>query len=114
MNLSRIPWLNKWLLQKKGSARSRVWVTADNVQVKPTHVSLAGGCLYVPDEDLSEFYAKYLKYALVNKREINLTEQPLVSPDGNSYSPVIIDIDLRYRSQGLTWEMTHLEDAIKD
>ena len=101
MNLNRISWLTKWLLQKKGSGKNKAWYTTDNVVVKPTHVNLAGGCLYVPDEDVNEFHARYLKYALRNKREINLTEMPLVCPDGNSYSPVVIDIDLRYSSDGV-------------
>ena len=65
------------MVTKKGR-KSKAWVTVENVRVRPTHVNLAGGCLHVPDEDLNEFYAKYLKYALVNKRKIHLTEQPLL------------------------------------
>ena len=63
------------------------------MEVKPTHVNLGGGCLYVPDKDLKEFYAKYLKNILLDNKEVHLIEQPLVCDDVNSYSPVIIDVD---------------------
>ena len=34
--------------------------------------------------------------------------------DGRSYTPAIIDIDLRYAADGLTWELGELQDAIKN
>ena len=114
MHLNRITWLKKWLLHKEGRGKKSAWYTESKRKVKPTHVNLGGGCLYVPEEEKTEFYAKYLKHALVNHKEINLTEQPRVCEDGCSYSPVIIDIDLRYAAEGLTWELCELENAIKD
>ena len=102
MHLNRIAWLKKWLLKKKGIGNGSAWFTENNIKVKATHVNLAGGYLYVPDEDLNDFYALYLTCALIKHKEINLTEQPLVCEDGCSYSPVIIDVDLRYPSEGLT------------
>ena len=56
----------------------------------------------MPDSDIPEFYAKYLRYVLIGKNIINLTEQPLVCEDMNAYSPVIIDIDLRYANKEST------------
>ena len=102
MHLKRITWVKKWLLHKEGRGKKSAWYTESNVKVQQTHVNLGGGCLYVPEEDKNEFYAKYLRYALINKNEINLTEQPLVCEDGRSFSPVVVDIDLRYHRKGLT------------
>ena len=56
----------------------------------------------MPDSDLPEFYAKYLRYILIGKNEINLTEQPLVCEDKSAYSPAIIDVDLRYSNEEST------------
>ena len=70
--------------------------------MKPSHVNLGGGCLFVPDNEVNEFHARYFRYALIEKREINLTEQPRFCEDGNAYSPVIIDVDLRYGSENNT------------
>ena len=102
MHLNYVSWLKKWLLRKEGTGKNKAWLTVDNVKVKPSHVNLGGGCLYVPKEDNNEFHAKYLKYVLIAEREMNLTEQPLVFSDGNSYSPVIVDVDLRYSAEGVT------------
>ena len=65
------------------------------------HVNLGGGCIYVPDEDLNAFYALYLQHVLIHNNEINLTKQPLQCEDGNTYSQVIIEVDLRYGAPGL-------------
>ena len=51
---------------------------------------------FVPEKDVKQFLATYLKYALIERKEVHLTEQPLILDDGSSYSPVIIDVDLRY------------------
>ena len=75
-------------------------------------MNLGGGCLYVPDEDLKQFYAKYLKYIIKGNNEVNLTEQPLICDDGNSYSPVIIDVDLKYGSPGCSWKINEIKDAV--
>ena len=102
MHLKHINWLAKWTLHEDPSGSTKTQLTAANVKTKPSHVNLGGGCLYVPDSDLSEFYAKYLRYILIGKNVINLTEQPLVCEDTNAYSPVIIDIDLRYDNMEAT------------
>ena len=39
---------------------------------------------------------------------------PRFCEDGCSYSPAIINIDIRYPADGLTWELGELQDAIKD
>ena len=101
MHLKRVAWLHRWILHREGNARSKTWLTASNHEARPSHVNLGCGCIYVPDEDLNEFYALYLKQVLLNNNVIHLTEQPLVCEDGKSYSPVIIDIDLRYGALGL-------------
>ena len=67
------------------------------------HVNLGGGCLFVPEKDVKEFLATYLKYALINRKEVHLTEQPLILDDGSSYSPVVVDIDLRYSTGNDHW-----------
>ena len=88
--------------QRRQRKKNKAWLTSDNLKVKVTHVNLGGGCMYFLEVDNNAFYAKYLKYVLIAKREINLTEQPLVSPDRNWYSPVIVDVDLRYSTDGVT------------
>ena len=101
MHLKRVGWLKRWMLHRDGNARSKRQLTTSNHEVKPSHVNLGGGCIYVPDKDLNEFYALYLRHVLIHNTELNLTEQPQVCEDGNTYSPVIIDIDLRYGAPGL-------------
>ena len=70
--------------------------------------------MFVPEKEVNEFHARYLRYALIERREINLTEQPMFCDDGNAYSPLIIDIDLRYDDEFTTWQMEDVKQAVED
>ena len=114
MHLKNISCFQKWILHKQGNSRKSVQLTSSGRQVKPTHVNLAGGCLFVPENEVNEFHARYLRYALIDKREINLTEQPMFCDDGHAYSPVIIDVDLRYDIEFIRWRMGDVQKAVED
>ena len=113
MHLKNIACLQKWILHKEGN-NNKERFTLSGLKVKPSHVNLGGGCLFVPEDEANEFHAKQLRYALIEKREINLTEQPLFCDDGCVYSPVIIDIDLRCATEVDTWHMQNVKDAVID
>ena len=54
MHLNRILWLKKWLLHKEGQGKTSAWYTESKTEVKPTHVNLGGGCLYIHEEEKTD------------------------------------------------------------
>jgi P4 family phage/plasmid primase-like protien len=52
---------------------------------------VSGGTFYIPQEKLPEFWAKYTKHVIVNRRHDYLTEKQLPGA-----GPVLIDLDFRY------------------
>ena len=59
----------------------------------PEH-GVAGGTFYIPSEKLHEFWKKYAKHVIMNRRHEYLTEKQL--PNGGA---ILIDLDFRYDSQ---------------
>ena len=96
MHLNNIQCFRKCILHNKSIGKKNIWLASTGKVEKPTRVNLGGGCLFVPDDEVKDFLARDLKYALIDRKEVNLTEQPLILEDGSSYSPVVIDVDLRY------------------
>ena len=65
--------------------------------MKPTHFNLMGGAYCVPRTNEAEFFKDYIKYVFGDtKGKLALTESPLVSSSGVTFSSVFIDFDLKY------------------
>ena len=63
----------------------------------PTHFNLMGGAYYVPRAKENEFYQDYINYVFGDRKgKLALTESPLVSSSGVTYTSVFIDFDLKY------------------
>jgi hypothetical protein len=54
---------------------------------------VSGGTYYIPQEKLPEFWGKYAKHVIVNRRHEYLTEKQLPSA-----GPILVDLDFRYDS----------------
>jgi hypothetical protein len=52
---------------------------------------VSGGTFYIPQEKLPEFWAKYTKHVIVNRRHEYLTEKQLPGA-----GPILVDLDFRY------------------
>ena len=69
----------------------------ENNAVVPTHFNLMGGAYCVPRAKESEFYQEYIKFVFGNRKgKLALTESPLVSNSGVTYTSMFIDFDLKY------------------
>ena len=56
----------------------------------PAH-GVTGGTFYIPSEKLPEFWAKYSKHVVMNRRHEYLTEKQLTVA-----GPLLVDLDFRY------------------
>ena len=82
--------------------------------VKPTHFNLEGGIYSVPRNEEDHFLKRYVEFIFGQTGgQLALTENAFVSPLGNSYSSVFIDLDLRYplNTEGLQ-TFKELESAL--
>ena len=95
----RPAWLEAYRVKKKTSTKSEksIYIDRNNKVVKPTHYSLQGGSYHVPRSQEGEFVSCYIAFVFGDTNgRLALTEAPLHTPLGNVYSPVFIDLDLRY------------------
>ena len=96
---SRPNWLEVFRVKKRTSGKRAkpIYVDSKNNVVKPTHYNLQGGTYYVPKSKESEFLSRYIEFLFgYQNGRLSLTEAPLQTPLGKVFSPVFLDLDLRY------------------
>lgn len=60
--------------------------------ITPTHTSIKGGCYYIGENDMDNFYKLYYDHIFTKGNKEYLVEKQLA----NDNSPVLVDIDLKY------------------
>ena len=80
----------KQLYMKKGDP-NMAGLSFTHTRIPSQEHGISGGTFYIPQEKLPEFWAKYAKHVIVNRRHEYLTEKQL--PIGG---PVLVDLDFRY------------------
>ena len=101
LNMNTRPeWLIKFRVlnvNKDRRNKKAVYLDRSNNLVVPTHFNLAGGTYSVPRDKESEFYREYIRFVFGDEKgKLAITESPIVSCLGISYSSVFIDFDLQY------------------
>jgi P4 family phage/plasmid primase-like protien len=80
----------KQLYMKKGDP-SMSGLSFTHTRIPSQEHGVSGGTFYIPQEKLPEFWTKYAKHVIVNRRHEYLTEKQLPGA-----GPVLIDLDFRY------------------
>ena len=80
----------KQLYMKKGDP-SMAGLSFTHTRIPSQEHGVSGGTFYIPQEKLPEFWAKYAKHVIVNRRHEYLTEKQLAGA-----GPVLVDLDFRY------------------
>ena len=75
---------------KKGDPSS-LGVSFTHTRIPSAEHGVTGGTFCIPSEKLPEFWAKYSKHVITNRRHEYLTEKQL-----QSGGPILVDLDFRY------------------
>lgn len=75
---------------KKGDPSS-LGVSFTHTRIPSAEHGVTGGTFCIPSEKLTEFWAKYSKHVITNRRHEYLTEKQL-----QSGGPILVDLDFRY------------------
>ena len=97
---ARPEWLERYRIRnifRNRKNRKAVYVDKNSDIVNATHFNLRGGAYSVPRDMEETFLNDYVSYVFgANEGKLALTENPIVSEVGVSYSSVFLDLDLRY------------------
>jgi len=101
MQMSARPaWLERYRVRnifRNRKNKKAVYIDKNSDVVKATHYNLLGGVYSVPRDKEESFMNDYVTYVFgPNQGRLALTENAIVSDLGVSFSPVFIDLDLRY------------------
>ena len=96
----RPEWLEKYRVHnvnRNKRGRKAVYIDRDSNLVQATHFNLIGGTYCVPRHLENDFLRSYIDFVF-DKRQgrLALTENPISTVMGTSFSPVCIHLNLRY------------------
>ena len=96
----RPEWLERYrvvnIFRNKKNKKA-VYVDKKSDIVRPTHFNLLGGSYSVPRDKENSFLNDYINYVFgPTQGKLALTENPIVTEVGVSFSPLFIDFDFRY------------------
>jgi len=82
-------YMKQFYMKKNDQATAGLSFTHTRIPSQPHGVT--GGAFYIPSEKLPEFWAKYSKHVVTNRRHEYLTEKQLTVA-----GPLLVDLDFRY------------------
>ena len=82
-------YMKQFYMKKNDQATAGLSFTHTRIGSQPHGVT--GGVFYIPSEKLPEFWAKYSKHVVMNRRHEYLTEKQLTVA-----GPLLVDLDFRY------------------
>ena len=82
-------YMKQFYMKKNDQATAGLSFTHTRIPSQPHGVT--GGTFYIPSEKLPEFWAKYSKHVVMNRRHEYLTEKQL-----SGAGPLLVDLDFRY------------------
>jgi P4 family phage/plasmid primase-like protien len=82
-------YMKQFYMKKNDQATSGLSFTHTRIPSQPHGVT--GGTFYIPSEKLREFWTKYSKHVVMNRRHEYLTEKQL-----SGAGPILVDLDFRY------------------
>jgi P4 family phage/plasmid primase-like protien len=82
-------YMRQFYMKKNDQATAGLSFTHTRIPSQPHGVT--GGTFYIPSEKLPEFWAKYSKHVVMNRRHEYLTEKQLTGA-----GPILVDLDFRY------------------
>jgi P4 family phage/plasmid primase-like protien len=82
-------YIRQFYMKKNDQATAGLSFTHTRIGSQPHGVT--GGLFYIPSEKLPEFWAKYSKHVVMNRRHEYLTEKQLTVA-----GPLLVDLDFRY------------------